>query len=132
MTNREAIKSLQNIVEYWDVRPTEQEAAKLAIKALKQQDKDQWIPVGERLPDEREEVRDIYDIESLALVDTENFIASDLVLVTVKDNEKDELFVSDDVIVNGKWSNFGAMDTFNVVAWKPMPEPYREENNIEV
>ncbi len=132
MTNQEAIKSLQNIVEYWAVRPTEQEAAKLAIKALEQQEKDQWIPVSGGLPDEHEEVRDIYDVESLALVDTENFLASDLVLVTVKDSEKDELFVSDDVIVNGKWSNFGAMDTFNVVAWKPMPDPYMEENNIEV
>ena len=38
MTNKEAIKSLQNIIEYWTMRPTEQEAARLAIKALEQQD----------------------------------------------------------------------------------------------
>lgn len=88
---------------------------------------ERWIPVSEGLPDEHKEVRDIYNVESLALVDTESFLASDLVLVTVKDNEKDELFVSDDVIVDGKWSNFGAMDTFDVIAWKPMPEPYKEE-----
>lgn len=50
MTNKEAIKSLQNIVEYWDMRPTEQEAARLAIKALEQQDKDRWIPVSEKPP----------------------------------------------------------------------------------
>lgn len=32
-----AIASLQNIVEYWAYRPSEVEAAKLAITALKQQ-----------------------------------------------------------------------------------------------
>lgn len=32
-----AIESLQNIVEYWTCRPSEVEAAKLAITALKQQ-----------------------------------------------------------------------------------------------
>lgn len=37
MTNKEAIESLQNIVEYWSMRPSEQEAARLAIKALEQQ-----------------------------------------------------------------------------------------------
>lgn len=40
MTNKEAIKSLQNIVEYWSMRPSEQEAARLAIKALEQQNED--------------------------------------------------------------------------------------------
>ena len=34
MNNQEAIKSLENIVEYWTCRPTEAEAAKLAISAL--------------------------------------------------------------------------------------------------
>ena len=35
MTNEEAIKSLQNIVEYWTYKPTEVEAAKMAIAALR-------------------------------------------------------------------------------------------------
>lgn len=34
MTHKEAIKSMENIVEYWTHRPTEVEAARLAIKAL--------------------------------------------------------------------------------------------------
>lgn len=35
MTREEAIKSLQNIVEYWTYKPTEVEAAKIAIAALR-------------------------------------------------------------------------------------------------
>lgn len=34
MTLEEAIKSLQNIVEYWTYKPTEVETAKMAISAL--------------------------------------------------------------------------------------------------
>lgn len=35
MNNKEAIKSMQNIIEYWTYKPTEIEAAKLAIEAIK-------------------------------------------------------------------------------------------------
>ena len=35
MTREEAIKSLKNIVEYWTYKPTEVEAAKMAIAALR-------------------------------------------------------------------------------------------------
>lgn len=35
MTKEEAIKSLKNIVEYWTYKPTEVEAAKMAIAALR-------------------------------------------------------------------------------------------------
>jgi hypothetical protein len=38
MNNHEAIKSLENIVEYWTYKPTEVEAATMAIKALKKED----------------------------------------------------------------------------------------------
>jgi hypothetical protein len=35
VTREEAIKSLQNIIEYWTYKPTEVEAAKMAIAALR-------------------------------------------------------------------------------------------------
>lgn len=35
MSNKEAIKSMQNIIEYWTYKSTEIEAAKLAIEAIK-------------------------------------------------------------------------------------------------
>ena len=65
MTREEAIKSLQNIVEYWTYKPTEVEAAKMAIAALRSMlgDENQiptltppneWVSVEERMPtDER-------------------------------------------------------------------------------
>lgn len=37
MTEQEAIKSMNNIIEYWTYRPSEVEAAKLAISALEKQ-----------------------------------------------------------------------------------------------
>lgn len=84
-----------------------------------------WIPVSERLPEEHEESQDIYDIDTLAVVDTKNYMASDLVNVTVKDYEKDILFVCDDCTADGKWCNF-SNDRFEVTAWQPLPEPYKE------
>jgi hypothetical protein len=39
MTTTEAIKAMRNIVEYWATRPSETEAAKMAIAAIKTLDK---------------------------------------------------------------------------------------------
>lgn len=55
MTKEEAIKSLKNIVEYWTYKPTEVEAAKMAIDALLPVNREQvekvwrgeWIAVRE-------------------------------------------------------------------------------------
>ena len=38
MTRGEAINALSNIAEYWGMRPTEQEAARMGIAALRQQE----------------------------------------------------------------------------------------------
>ena len=55
MTKEEAIKSLQNIVEYWTYKPTEVEAAKMAISALRPVSREQVEKVwrGEWKPIER-------------------------------------------------------------------------------
>ena len=58
MTREEAIKSLQNIIEYWTYKPTEVEAAKMAISALRPITREQvekvrgeWIDIdGEKVP----------------------------------------------------------------------------------
>ena len=86
-----------------------------------------WIPVSERLPEEREEFADIYDIETLAVIDTRRHMVSDLVQVTVRDHEEDTIFVCDDCFVDGEWSNFDERTgRFEVLAWQPLPEPYKE------
>ena len=48
MTRDEAIKSLQNIVEYWTYKPTEVEAAKMAIAALRPVSREQVEKVWEK------------------------------------------------------------------------------------
>ena len=45
MTREEAIKSLQNIIEYWTYKPTEVEAAKMAIAALRPVSREQ-VPIS--------------------------------------------------------------------------------------
>ena len=89
---------------------------------------DGWVPVEERLPEEHEESRDRLDADTLAVIDTEHNMVSDLVQCTVYDAEKDEYFVCDDCTVNGKWCNFEEVTgTYKVIAWQPLPEPYRPE-----
>jgi len=73
-----------------------------------------WTSVKEKLPEEHEETRDIFDMETL----------SDLVIVTVKDHRDDEIFASDDYTMYGEWCNFNG--TYEVIAWQPLPEPYNE------
>ena len=90
------------------------EALEVAIKALEQQDKEQWIPVKERLPSEH------------PVPDNNGETVSNLVFVTVKDCDNSDIFVCDDVTVGGQWINFGNLNDYKVIAWSPMPEPYKE------
>ena len=83
---------------------------------------DQWILCSERLPKEHEETRDRYDSYTLAVIDTKYYMTSDLVNVTVKDLDREEVFVCDDCTVDGKWANFDS-EIFKVIAWKPLPQP---------
>ena len=93
---------------------------------------DGWIPVEERLPDEYEEGTDIYDKNTLAVMDTEYHMVSNLVNVTVYDTESEKYFVGDDCTFDGEWCNFGLVTgNYEVIAWRPLPEPYRPERQKE-
>lgn len=83
-----------------------------------------WIPVEERLPEENEEYNDVVDPLTLAVVDTEWHIVSELVLVTVYDSNKDKTFVTDDCTVDGKWANYD-----DVLAWQPLPPAYEQKED---
>ena len=72
-----------------------------------------WIPVTERLPEEREE-----DDEG------EKHTASDFVQVAVMDSLGNK-FVTDDMLCDGKWVNYPWGD-FEVTHWMPLPEPPKE------
>jgi len=125
-----AIETLEDMKGVFDTRSHKQyslSALDLAISALEKQLNNGWIPVSERLPGEREEFEDIFDSDTLAVIDTKRYMVSDLVQVTVKDHEEDSVFVSDDCFVDGEWSYFDERTVrFEVLAWRPLPDPYKE------
>ena len=97
------------------------EAFDMAIIALEQQEKDRWIPVMERLPEEDTEV---------------------LISYRYKEGEGDTDHVNIDITSYGTVC-FGGREihtlkewrqpfdyfhaNYEVIAWMPLPTPYREE-----
>lgn len=74
----------------------------------------QWIPCSERLPKENKD-------------DLHNFLFSDVVMVTVYDIERDKVMgVNCDMTIDGKWQGYQSCDGTEVIAWQPLPEPYKE------
>ena len=100
--------------------------------ARSSRDNDGWIPVDDRLPEEHEEGTDIYDKNTLAVMDTEYHMVSNLVNVTVYDYENEKYFVGADCTFDGEWCNFGLVTgNYEVIAWRPLPETYRPERSEE-
>jgi hypothetical protein len=98
------------------------------LAELQIENDDGWISCEERLPEETEQRSAKYDPFTLAEVDVEWHMVSDLVNVIVKNYDTDEVFVCDDCTVDGEWANFGSYP-FEVLAWQPMPEipaPYKK------
>lgn len=96
------------------------EFIKLALKALEQEST--WIPCSERLPEEK-------DAGILKKLGTEK--RSEYVLATVE--VKGERMTVTACTYDGKWDwkMKYAFPDFKVVAWMPLPEPYREERREE-
>lgn len=75
-----------------------------------------WIPCNERLPKENKD-------------DLHNFSFSDLVMVTVYDIERDLVMgVNCDMTIDGKWQGYQSCDGTEVIAWQPLPKPYKAES----
>lgn len=92
---------------------------------------DGWIPCEEFMPKEHMESRDRLDPDTLAVIDMEHNMVSDLVQCTVYDAEKDEYFVCDDCTVNGKWCNFeevtGDVQSYRLAAASRAIPPGKEK-----
>ena len=100
MTNKEAIEYLK-LFHGYDL-PI-QEALEIAIEALKQ---NRWIPCSEKLPEE-----------------------GDHYICTCKDGYRT-------MVTYVKWQNklkrwdlTGARSYWKVIAWMPLPEPYKESED---
>lgn len=143
MTTEEAIKSLENIVEYWSCRPTEQEAAKMAVSALlAQQEADKtkhetkqnltvgWISVKDALPKPSEQwesynvvvLRSHFPTSSYDICDSpydEEFVTTAAYDSNQKiwhldwDEQLNALIGIEDAPLNGDY----------VTHWMPLPEP---------
>ena len=113
MTNEEAIEHLKVVLKTCDVQ--DEEAVEMAIAALEGKDTNvpsKWIPVSERLPEEGHDV----------LITKESF--------KIKGYEQNVIKAKRSVDPrSGKiewWSEFGALKDKAVLAWMPLPEPYKE------
>jgi len=93
------------------------EAFMMAIEALKQPEQ-KWVSCSERLPDEK-------DAGILKILGTEK--RSEYVLATVE--VKDERMTVTACTSDGEWEwdMKYAFPDYKIIAWMPLPEPYRED-----
>ena len=107
MTNREAAETMKRISEKLSrvipLNDTAAEAFRMAIEAL---EKDQWIPCSERLPEDG----------------TWN-IFTDGKSISVERYKADAI---DHFFPEGRW-----FELEDVIAWRPLPKPYRKEGEEE-
>lgn len=125
-TTKDAIKWLENIrddavatldhIRLWEpdvntmLYRSRKEKAEIALRALKHT---QWIPVQERLPREPEEgLTDIEDLQEY--------------IVMIAGAEKSTCL---QYAGNGEWIREGKF--YSVVAWMPLPEPYKAEQEAD-
>ena len=117
MENREAIEYINWMRDKF-ITNKPLEACDLAISALEKQEQDRWIPVTERLPEEK-------DAGILKKLGTNK--RSDYVLATVE--VKGERMTVTACTYDGKWDwNMKyAFPDYKIIAWRPLPEPYTED-----
>ena len=81
----------------------------------------EWIPCSERLPEMHRE-----DMEA----EGEYYMISNPVLVTDGNKMHVAEYEEDDGCRYG-WHSFDGEDYDNIIAWMPLPEPYRPEEESE-
>lgn len=117
MTKSEAIEVLQRNAVFCDAEL--EDSINLAISALEKQEQDRWIPCSERLPE-----------------------TSSTKLVTFESGEIGMAYIVKSETIYGGRLRFPVAHRTNfwniseedneegsVVAWRPLPEPYKEEES---
>ena len=119
MKKEEAIKDLDIIRfnPHWDELVNEEywkELMEMAITAL--QNQPVWILVSERLPNEDEFIKSY----------RRNKYAAEFIVMIKGANRPTTLYFTHD----GWWTD-NMKDRYDVTAWMPLPEPYRESEESE-
>lgn len=137
MTNEEATRVLKLERASWSANPNLKvaqclcDAYDMAIKALEQT---RWIPVSERLPEKDGKylvaVRSFCGLPSY--IDVLNF-ATDLHKVYAYDFPEQRSLETFWILQTkcGFWeydAKWGCNEVDDVIAWMPLPEPYKEES----
>ena len=113
-------------------KPTMEEMSKsmyLLKELADKADSFEWIPVSERLPDEYDSVfAELYGTDKWD--DTLWRTRSKSVLVTIE-YEGSIRSVSLSYITDGEWAleKRDRLNKYKVVAWMPLPNPYKEKEN---
>jgi len=94
------------------------EAFNMAISALEKQEQDRWIPVSERLPED-ELPEDEYVLISKKPTKLSGSKWSVGIGIRMADPRSGKIQWRD--------SGFGVIQDDKVLAWRPRPEPYTEE-----
>lgn len=128
------VDAIRDYVSYreCDLLPSENEiygAMALLRKLVNKADSFEWIPVSEGLPKEHDSIfAKLYGTDkwTSALWRTR----SKEVLVTIED-ENGARTVKSSHTTDGKWwiEKKTTLSKFKVIAWMPMPEPYKENEN---
>jgi Protein of unknown function (DUF551). len=125
MTNEEAAKILKLERDSWRMNPRLKvdqrlyDAFDVAIKAL---DQTRWIPVSERLPEKNGECLVTVSFHFCGEIVFKCSFATDL-------HKVDEYeFPEHKCGFYGIDSEWGSYEINDVIAWMPLPEPYKEES----
>lgn len=117
---------------FFDLLPSENEiygAMALLRKLVNKADSFEWIPVSKKLPDEHDSIfAKLYETD--VVNDMLWRTRSKEVLVTIED-ENGARTVKSSHTTDGKWwiEKKTTLSKFKVIAWMPMPEPYKENEN---
>ena len=119
MTNSEAIMVLEAmrqicVAHLPGFNSEDNEAVDMAIKALE----DDWIPCSERLP---------FIDDRLRLIDQ----ISEEVLATDSNGNIRHVYLTNCGYIEPTFCTVEEGMSINVIAWKPLPEPYTEEQDDE-
>lgn len=102
MENREAIEWFENRIAVMPESETK-EMFRMAVSALEKQEQDRWIPITEKLPEPYKTVI-VTDIETIDTYTSEYH-------------------------GGGYWNTDTGDAKGRIIAWRPLPEPYTEEES---